>query len=353
MTFRSICGSVLFCFGFSALSIAGPTSYSVKELGANQFVMGINDRGEVLAGGPYDSSPTFLYQANGKVIELSDLSALDVVCDYGPSAGPLYVAATAINNRGFVLMNVYGPQSSVSLDGDCIVVYHDGSLVLKRTLGSSAYASGINDRNQIIGIDTNADNEVVGFGPRCDFDRSGSIITPNGINDRGQIAGTSANGAQLCTDGVWRPLPLFPGTLGPMSATAINNRGDVAGSADVPIDPTNSASHGFFYSRGRTIDIGTLSPSSSVYPESMNDKGQIVGAGYNQSGSTTFLYQEGKIYDLMTLISTDDPLNGLIRLEGGSVINDEGVIAANGTDLRTGVTHVYVFIPCPAKTSGP
>jgi probable HAF family extracellular repeat protein len=84
----------------------------------------------------------------------------------------------------------------------------------------------------------------------------------------------------------------------------------------------------------------------------MNDNGQIVGAGYNESGSTTFLYQEGKIYDLMTLVSTDDPLSGLIHLEGGSTINDEGVIAANGTDLRTGVTHVYVFTPCPAKSPG-
>jgi hypothetical protein len=51
----------------------------------------------------------------------------------------------------------------------------------------------------------------------------------------------------------------------------------------------------------------------------------------------------------MKLISVDDPLSGFVQLLGGSQINDEGVIAVNGTDLRTGATHVYVLTPRPAK----
>jgi hypothetical protein len=52
-----------------------------------------------------------------------------------------------------------------------------------------------------------------------------------------------------------------------------------------------------------------------------------------------------------TAIGADDPLKGSVQLLGGSQINDEGVIAANGTDLRTGAVHVYVLTPRPATAA--
>jgi hypothetical protein len=80
-------------------------------------------------------------------------------------------------------------------------------------------------------------------------------------------------------------------------------------------------------------------------------RSQVVGAAYTQAGPTVFLYQDGQIYDVMTLIGVDDPLSGLVQLLGGSQINDEGVIAATGMDLRTGTVHVYVLTPRPATAA--
>ena len=60
------------------------------------------------------------------------------------------------------------------------------------------------------------------------------------------------------------------------------------------------------------------------------------------------MYQDGILFDLTRLISADDPLSGLVRLVGDARINEKGVIAANGVDLRTGAAHVYVLTPRPA-----
>jgi probable HAF family extracellular repeat protein len=365
MNLRPVYGFLLAGSSLSALSMASPPSYSVKELGADQYVLAINNRGQVLTWGSTDSAPTYLYEKSGEAINLSALPRLPSECGYSPAAGPLYVAAAGLNNRGFVLLNVFGPQANPDPGPDCIVLYHDGSLIHDRTLDPSAYASGINDRNQIIGNRGEPDNQYVGFGPRCDFEQSGSVITAEAINDRGQIAGISANGwngVELCTDGVWQVIPGFPGALAPavtpMSVSAINNKGEVVGSASVAAGPSNTVSHGFIYSNGQTIDLGVLAPlvpgqapDDNVYPQSINNKSQIVGAAYTQAGPTVFLYQDGQIYDVMTLIGVDDPLSGLVQLLGGSQINDEGVIAATGMDLRTGAVHVYVLTPRPATAA--
>jgi probable HAF family extracellular repeat protein len=359
MHIRIAYGFLLVGLSLSVQSMAQPPSYSVKELGANQYVIGINNKGQVLTWEASDSSPTYLYEKSGTAVNLSVLPRLASACRYSRDAGPLYVAAVGLNNRGFVLLNVYGPQSNADPGPDCIVLYHDGSVFHDRTLSPTAYATDLNDRNQIIGNRGDPDNEYLGFGPRCDFKQSGSVLTAEAINDRGQITAVSNNGwngAELCTDGVWQLIPGFPGALdpsvAPMYAGALNSKGEVIGTVSVAVDPTRNASRGFLYSNGQTVDLGVLAPlipdqapDNDVYPESINEKSQIVGAAYTQAGPTVFLYQYGQIYDVMTLISADDPLNGSVQLLGGSQINDEGVIAANGMDLRTGITHVFVLTP--------
>jgi hypothetical protein len=342
---------------FSVPSMAQLPSYSVKELGANQYVIGINNKDQVLTWEASDSSPTYLYEKSGEAVNLSVLPRLASECRYGRDAGPLYVAAVGLNNRGFVLLNVYGPQSNPDPGPDCIVLYHDGSLFHARTLGPTAYATDLNDRNQIIGNLGEPNNVYVGFGPRCDFKPSGSVLTAVAINDRAQISAVNDHGgAELCTDGVWQEIPGFPGALdpsvAPIYAGPLNNKGEVIGSLSVAVDPTRTASRGFLYSNGQSVDLGVLAPlipdrapDNNVYPESINNRSQIVGLAYTQGGPTVFLYQGGQIYDVMTLISADDPLSGSVQLLGGAQINDEGVIAANGMDLRTGITHVFVLTP--------
>ena len=136
------------------------------------------------------------------------------------------------------------------------------------------------------------------------------------------------------------------------AATGINNKGEVVGNAAVAVSPTNTSSHGFLYSNGQTIDIGVLpgAPYSylypAVYPQSINNKSQVVGSAFAQVGTTAFPYQNGQIYDLNQLISPDGPLKGSMQLVA-AFINDSGVVAANGVDSTTGAVNVYVLTPIP------
>jgi probable HAF family extracellular repeat protein len=62
------------------------------------------------------------------------------------------------------------------------------------------------------------------------------------------------------------------GTLGgpQASATAINNAGQVVGSAQTSPD----ASHGFIYQNGKMTDLGL-----NIYPEAISNNGVIAGQG--------------------------------------------------------------------------
>ena len=90
------------------------------------------------------------------------------------------------------------------------------------------------------------------------------------------------------------------GTLGGKEsvATAINNHGHVVGYSSTYGDET----HAFLYMQDQMIDLGTLGGTESR-ANGINDKGQIVGvakiAGSNQQHA--FLYSDGKLSDLGTL----------------------------------------------------
>jgi hypothetical protein len=159
-------------------------------LGANQYVLAINNRDQVLTWEGNDSAPSYLYEKSGAAINLSALPRLSAECRYGPAAGPLVVAAAGLNNRGVVLLNVPGPQANPDPGPDCIVLYDDGVLT-HRTLGPNAYAVGINDRDELIGNRSTPDNQYVGIGPRCHFAQPDSVMTAQAINNRGQIVGVS------------------------------------------------------------------------------------------------------------------------------------------------------------------
>ena len=91
-----------------------------------------------------------------------------------------------------------------------------------------------------------------------------------------------------------------------------------------------------------------VNPSASA--ESINVRSQIVGGASTATGYSSFLYQGGKLYDLMTLISATDPYIKFlgIQLTGTAAINDHGVIVCMGIDAG-GLSHLYVLTPSAAN----
>jgi probable HAF family extracellular repeat protein len=114
------------------------------------------------------------------------------------------------------------------------------------------------------------------------------------INNRGQIAGKvrSADGTTYVA-ALWQPdgtltnLGILPGDFAAF-ATGINNRGQVVGNN---FDSSFNWSHGFIWQNGVMTDINTLIPADSnllvISASNINDRGQISGMATVLTGPHT------------------------------------------------------------------
>lgn len=121
-----------------------------------------------------------------------------------------------------------------------------------------------------------------------------SGFTAFDMNNAGQIVGnTRENAAWIwADDGIVNLSLLSPG----IQATAINNRGEVAGYFPYP------EASAFIYSEGRIRDIGRPVGLNYAIPHAINDKGEVAGTAGNFPGDTSraFFYSGGT----MTAIGT-------------------------------------------------
>ncbi|MGC2636896.1 MAG: hypothetical protein WA294_06935 [Acidobacteriaceae bacterium] len=113
------------------------------------------------------------------------------------------------------------------------------------------------------------------------------------INNRGQIVGQVGEGNgvpfyaavwQHGADGAATKINLLPGDFSAF-ATGINNRGQVVGN---DFDSTFSWAHGFIWQDGVTTDLNTLIPGDAnlfiISASNINDRGQISGMATVQTG---------------------------------------------------------------------
>jgi hypothetical protein len=125
-------------------------------------------------------------------------------------------------------------------------------------------------------------------------------------------------------------------------AQCMNNSGEIAGSY---YDYTSSG--GFLYSKGSFRALG------AIYPNSINDNGDVVGQLYEVSGGHAGVLYNGQssLQDLNTIVA--DPTWSLQNATG---INNSGQICGSGLHnglqfrgfLITPVFHPY-FLAQPAK----
>jgi probable HAF family extracellular repeat protein len=285
-------------------------------------------------------------------------------------------------------------------------------------------ASAINDLGVIAGsvVDPNV-------GPEAAIWKSASelptLLSPGlqteaaAISDLGDVAGNNNNGHEDNAADLWTA-PSYPqislGTLvtcqfcvfDPSStATAVNNRRRVVGSADFgyittsdPYGPSVSGVHAFMWSDGHMTDLATTStdpsinfdfassvndldevvgsfsaadgvttalldrngvvkslgsldnqPTSNSQANSINDHGEIVGwsdlhpAAGQPSVPRAFVYRRGQMANLMSELDTNDAAAKTAVLTNAVAINCDGWIVANGVDSVTGANHAYLLKP--------
>jgi probable HAF family extracellular repeat protein len=183
------------------------------------------------------------------------------------------------------------------------------------------------------------------FGGTCTF--------ASDLNNRGQVVG----GSRLTGDQEQHPflwdgrrlidLGTFGGSLG--NAIALSDSGEVAGWATFPDD---QVFHAALWRRGKITDLGTLSGDTASFAFTINASGQVVGVSVppdsDFANARPFLWEGGgPMVDLTTLIAGGTSL----RLTEPETINDRGEIAGNGFDAD-GNQHAFLVIPCNAGTEG-
>jgi len=294
-------------------------------------------------------------------------------------------------------------------------LFSHGTLTGLGILGGGTYSAGVavNSDGQVAGEYLLADGSLRGFiysrGASRDLGTlGGSSNSPVAINERGQVTGSSA----LAGDVFQRAYRFGNhgladlGTLGGdfSVGSAINDRGQVAGTASLA---GGGNLHAFLYSHGSMVDLGdlgggfsTAGVAGSNTQQAMNNKGEVVGwsflSDYTFHG---FLYTHGSMLDLGTLggqfsvavgVNANSQVTGYASLLGDaevhgflysrgvmsdlgtlggstvfpSAMNDDGEVTGNATTAGDIETHAFLYrrgagmrdlnnlIPASATASG-
>lgn len=149
------------------------------------------------------------------------------------------------------------------------------------------------------------------------------------INDRGHVAGSSQTAAGDWHGFLWRNGRMTD--LGALRPTGVNNRDDVIGTPD-------SATTALLWRSGRLVDLGTLGGLSS-FPTAINDRGDVVGTSSDSTGrDVPFLWRRGTMRALP--LSSVSGINNRRQVSGGTVAPDgfHAAVWARGriTDLGAG-----------------
>jgi uncharacterized membrane protein len=236
--------------------------------------------------------------------------------------------------------------------------------------GPDAFPSLINQRGQIAGFSytDSTPNATTGF-PTLhpflwekgkgmkDLGSLGGTTTAavNGLNERGQVVGGALLPGDLINHPyLWDGEKLIDLVAPPFGGSAdgeafwINETGEVVGIAGVPAPcpgatPPREAAHAFLWRQRAMIDLGALPGSPISQANFINSRSQIVGDSTpcDFSSITGFLWENGSLVDLNTLVPSDTPF----YVFTASFISDRGEIAAFGS-LANGDQHALLLIPC-------
>jgi probable HAF family extracellular repeat protein len=262
------------------------------------------------------------------VYSVISLSTID-----SPFAG-LRFNPSGVNNRGEVVGSISVPVSNTFKDQ--AVLYSDGRFTTIGK-GTESATGGINNSGEVVGTNVSSNRQAFLYSGGATSEIAALVaygaVSATAINDRGDIVGDSVNGGFLYADGDISNL----GTLGGRSGypRAINNRGEVVGIADIP---GSIFSHGFLYRDGNMIDLGSLGTRGS-YGRDINDEGEvIINAYYGGLGPgairRSFLYTADSTIDLGNLGGSD------VEAEG---INNRGQIVGYSSTTQFGERTGFLY----------
>jgi probable HAF family extracellular repeat protein len=252
-------------------------------------------------------------------------------------------------------------------------VWEDGVMRPLPTLGgTNGFATGVNNRGQIVGWAENTVHDPTCVAPQVLQFRAvvwgpkeGEILelpplpgdtvsAATAINNRDQVVGISgicdravgrfsAIHAVLWEDG--QPIDL--GSFGGVAwntPMAINERGDVVGFSNVSAAAGGGFSaHAFLWTKREGIrDLGTLPGDSTSQALGINARGEIVGTSCDAAfNCRAFLWRDGVMTELNTLVTADYE----DTLTTANDINNSGRITGQALEQGTGALVAFVARP--------
>lgn len=353
--------AVLLCGSFH-LAIAADVRYRVTDLGdltsdhahGVTFVSGINEKGEVVGETFNDQSHAraFLWQ-KGRMADLGDLGLVN-------GQAPV-VSAFAVNKDSRVVgtsMGAKSPSPTRAFYWDHGRINDLGTL---GGMGNDTFATSINDHGDIVGAGYRSPGNLralrwekkvpVELGASSD----GRVaVQAFGISEHGDIVGYLSPGgvvsfahAFVWTKGKFTDLGTLPGT-NLSFANAVNEHRQIVGqSLNTRAPGTGRA---FLWEEGTLLDLGKAAAQhTSSEARALNKNGTIVGVSGIGSVTVAWVWREGVIKDLNTLIATDDPNRSFVQLVKATGVNEKEEIVAQGYDRRRGSAFIRGYLLTPAK----
>ncbi len=336
MLLRSALLAIVSVLCATVLAEAAPPSYRVTDIGTLgsgswSFAYGISPDGQAV-GYSYTTGTSIPHAFLWSGGTMKDLGTLGGTASY----------SYAVNASG----TVTGSSGITATDYHAFL-WAGGSMIDLGTLAPFTSSGGhdINSAGQIVGTLTEtATTDQQAFlysnGSMTELGALPGMSSSNGeaINDNGMIVGESrGNGyayrAFSYLNGVMTDLGTLAGG-GASYAKDVNLVGQIVGYAT-----TGAGTRAYLYSGEAMKDLGTLGTDSYAY--GINDSGLVVGESRLASGTVHgFLYSEGQMIDLNSLISADS--GWLISSADG--INDAGQIVGGGR-TPTGQWHAVLLTP--------
>ncbi|HEY7035207.1 MAG TPA: hypothetical protein VH482_27965 [Thermomicrobiales bacterium] len=304
--------------------------YTIKNIGViegdtSSLLFAINEKG-VAVGISFNADSGTNRAVTYRKGKLSDLT------DGDDRASTVWAVNKAGQGAGFFADS---PQTSAAAVWD-----GKATTVLPKLGGDNAQAFGINDDGVVVGgSSTSAGGPVVA----CRWDdghvtalpTAGDRSIANAVTNRGQIVGSGFGSHATLWDGdKATDLGVLGGTTS--LARSINEAGQIVGHSTTTADGQFGAAgtHAFLWDSGTMTDLGTLPGSDTSFAWDINADGVVSGSAADPNAADNpnsvkllaVIWQDGKIVNL----------NGLIPADSGWVlttaygINDKGQIVGFG-----------------------
>lgn len=252
----------------------------------------------------------------------------------GRRPGPAALAAT-------LLLAVLGPASRRAE-----AVYSIADLGNLGTAGPPSLAVGaLNANGQVVGTYNGSLGFFASGGPMTAMGTLGGLYSfGTGINDKGvavgysYVTGNTSLDAFTFSNGTMTDVTAKLGiTLGGTSTSpaAINNSGEIVGSASTdPNSASGGSTHAFLYNGTTTVDLGSLyGPNGQSKAYAINDAGLVVGNTNSVSGAThAFLYNGTAMRDLGTIGNSSGTSTAYDINRSGLVVGESGI--GDGTTIH-------------------